>query len=162
MNIENCANGNCSNGWMYAAGGLVLGFVGMTLLQKRRMTSNPGGQIFEIDGNLLMVRKDGLPEGMYAVYAMRPTGKSEDLIGTIVRGTGRSFRAFPPERYDRIRVTSDLPEFILSRGTLTGSIYKAVAYLNKVYQRAYKRSASYKAAYKRRLGREFSEALGAA
>jgi len=106
-----------------------------------------------LDGVSYFLLVEGMPEGTYAVWAERPYSETTDYVGYVVK-VSRGFRAFPPEKYG-FGIKTDLPSFIIERGTLLRTLRKAVGYLGKPYSRAFRKSRAYKQA----IGRQFSREL---
>lgn len=176
MNIEQCALGNCNSlkeKIGFALLGVGCGFLGMKLWSERdritairRMRRNKGkpalghfskatrsGLAMTVDGMDYFILVEGMPEGSYAVWVARPYATKNDFVG-IVEKAARGFRVYPPDKYG-FGVKTDLPSFIIKKGTLLRSLRKAVGYLGKPYMRAFRKSRAYKDA----LGRQFSREL---
>lgn len=160
---------------LFAIGGAVAGYYGMKLwterddmkarfretwdmdIRKMRgMRQNRGvrgGLQKAVDGVNYYLRTEGMPSGSYSVWAERPYSETTDFVGLIEKGA-KGFRAYPPDKYG-FGIKTDLPSFIVEGGTLLRTLRKAVGYLGKPYQRAFRQSRAYKQALGRQFGREF-------
>jgi len=160
---------------LFAIGGAVAGYYGMKLWTERHdmkarfketwdmdirkvrgMQQNKavrGGLGMTIDGVSYFLLVEGMPSGTYAVWAERPYSQTTDFVGLIEKGA-KGFRAYPPDKYG-FGIKTDLPSFIIESGTLLRTLRKAVGYLGKPYQRAFRQSRAFKQA----LGRQFSREL---
>lgn len=151
---------NDTNGWMYALGGAVVGFLAVRLAGRSGLSSNPGGLHMEIDGHDVYGRVKGMPFGVVDLYIARPGSGAEDLIGRVHQTSGDLYRAYPPAKYQKLWVESTLPAHNIEDGVLKRSLRSSAQYLVEVYLRHYKMSTAYIAAEKKRLGREFDSAMG--